>query len=196
MDLDLEVDKTFRYVCLSSRKKNYIGVTPSGDVDIKGMTGKKKHVPSIIKGAFDVTMKYLAKAKSPEEVEAIKKNLREVIRDIYYQIKKRDFKLENMAFHMTLGKSPSAYEKTIPQHVRAAQILAKEKNIFLDKGDSISFVKVIGKENVKPLELAKKEEVDITKYHEMLKSTFEQLLDALEIEYNDIIGIMSLESFM
>ena len=38
--VDLEVDKVYRYCVLSNRKKNYLGVTESGKVDVKGLTGK------------------------------------------------------------------------------------------------------------------------------------------------------------
>ena len=34
--VDLEIDKTYRYCVLSNRKKNYLGVTKSGKVDVKG----------------------------------------------------------------------------------------------------------------------------------------------------------------
>jgi len=206
LGLDLDIDKEYRYVCLSSRKKNYLGVTSDGSVDVKGMTGKKKHIPFIIKGAFNMTKKYLAEAKSPEEVEAIKKALKKVIRNVYFRIKRRDFELEELAFHFVLGKSPNAYEKTTPQHVRAARMLERE-GIYMKKGEMISFVKCIPfkwspdrdtkpiKVNVKPLQLAKKEDVDITKYHEILQSTFEQLLDALDISYDSVIGLMKMEDF-
>lgn len=207
LGLDLDVDKEYRYVCLSSRKKNYLGVTPNGNVDVKGMSGKKKHIPIIIKTAFNVTKKYLAEAKTKKEVEVIKKTLKKIIRDVYFRIKRRNFDLEEMAFRFTLGKSPNLYEKTTPQHVRAARMLEKE-GIYLKKGDAISFIKCIPfkwspdrdtkpvKVSVKPLQLAKKEDVNVIKYHEILQSTFEQLLDALEIDYNSVIGLIKLEQFM
>lgn len=208
LGLDLEVDKEYRYVCLSQRKKNYLGVTPDGKVDVKGMSGKKKHIPRIVKNAFNVSKKYLSQAKSLDEILACKKALKKVIKDIYYRIKRRDFELNEIVFMMTLGKDPHNYDKTIPQHARAALMLEKELGITLKKGDSISFVKCIPfdwrfndgekleKVNVKPLQLAKKENVDINKYHEILKSTFEQLLDALDVDYDTIIGLTKLENFM
>ena len=38
-NVELEVEKEYRYVVLSDRKKNYLGVTKSGKVDVKGLTG-------------------------------------------------------------------------------------------------------------------------------------------------------------
>ena len=40
-NVELEIDKEYRYVVLSSRKKNYLGVSKNGKVDVKGLTGKK-----------------------------------------------------------------------------------------------------------------------------------------------------------
>jgi intein/homing endonuclease len=39
--IDLEVDKEYRYLVLSDRKKNYFGIKTNGKMDIKGLTGKK-----------------------------------------------------------------------------------------------------------------------------------------------------------
>lgn len=204
LELDLGVDKSYRYVCLSSRKKNYMGVTPEGEVDVKGMTGKKKHIPWIIKEAFNVTKKYFANAQTREEVEALRGALTKVVRGVYLRIKRRDFNLEEMAFHITLGKSPKMYEKSV-QHVTAARMLEGE-GIIMKKGDIVSFVKVKGKwhnpdsdmieeTNVKPLSMATKKEVDVEKYYEMLRSTFGQILDSLDIDFNEIIGVCNLAQF-
>ncbi|GAI02548.1 unnamed protein product [marine sediment metagenome] len=44
IDFEVEIDTEYRYVCLSERKKNYLGVKLDGEVDVKGMTGKKRHL--------------------------------------------------------------------------------------------------------------------------------------------------------
>ncbi|HVB94983.1 MAG TPA: DNA polymerase domain-containing protein [Nitrososphaerales archaeon] len=41
LGVELEVDKTYRYVAFSQLKKNYFGVLQDGTADIKGLTGKK-----------------------------------------------------------------------------------------------------------------------------------------------------------
>jgi DNA polymerase I len=46
---------------------------------------------------------------------------------------------------------------------------------------------------VRPLELAKKEEVDTEKYMEYLRSTFDQLLDALGYDFEEILGARTLD---
>ncbi|NIP66593.1 hypothetical protein GWN63_00610, partial [Candidatus Bathyarchaeota archaeon] len=45
LGMELEVDKVYRYSIFSSRKKNYLGVLPDGNIDVKGLTGKKRHIP-------------------------------------------------------------------------------------------------------------------------------------------------------
>lgn len=52
LKMELEIDKNYRYLALSSRKKNYFGVLPDGNVDIKGLTGKKRHIPEFLHRAF------------------------------------------------------------------------------------------------------------------------------------------------
>ncbi len=49
--------------------------------------------------------------------------------------------------------------------------------------------------NIRPLQLAEVSQINVEKYHEMLKSTFEQILDSLGIDYDSIIGITYLEKF-
>ena len=51
--MGIDVDKVYRYAVFSSRKKNYLGVLEDGTVDVKGLTGKKKHIPIFIKDAFN-----------------------------------------------------------------------------------------------------------------------------------------------
>ncbi len=51
-------------------------------------------------------------------------------------------------------------------------------------------------DGVEPLEFAGKDQVDVDEYLEYLASTFEQVLDALGIDFDKIIGVTSLEHFM
>ena len=65
LNMGIDVDKTYRYAVFSSRKKNYLGVLEDGSVDVKGLTGKKKHIPVFIKDAFNQMKERLAKVKNP-----------------------------------------------------------------------------------------------------------------------------------
>jgi DNA polymerase I len=187
----------YRYAVFSSRKKNYLGVLEDGSVDVKGLTGKKKHIPIFIKDAFDLMKQRLAKVKNPADFEDAKKDIQTIVLDCYQSLKRREWKsLNDLAFHVVLGEAPSAYTKTTPQHVKAAVILENQKKMELKAGDLISFVKVTKEPYVNPVELASNNEIDVDKYVGYLQSTFDQVLDALGLEFEEIIGMTRLERFM
>src|SRR4030065_583591 len=122
--MELDVDKVYRYAVFSSRKKNYLGVTMEGTVDVKGLTGKKKHIPPFIKEAFDLMKARLAQVETPVQFEDAKKEILNIIRESYLRLKRREWKrIEDLAFNVVLGEAPDRYIKTIPQHVRAAKSL-------------------------------------------------------------------------
>lgn len=196
LKMGLDVDKVYRYAVFSSRKKNYLGVLEDGSVDVKGLTGKKRHTPLFIKKAFDKMKERLAMVKTPADFEKAKKDIIQNIRDCYTRLKRREWEsLSELAFNVVLGEEPERYTKTTPQHVKAARIL-KEGGIELKAGDLISFVKVVNEPHVKPVELASKNEIDVDKYIAYLHSTFDQVLDALGLDFNEIIGLTKLERFM
>ncbi|MEM4304336.1 MAG: DNA-directed DNA polymerase I, partial [Candidatus Caldarchaeum sp.] len=171
--LELEFDKVYRYVVFSRRKKNYLGVTDRGIVDVKGLTGKKRNIPVFIKEAFDDMLRQLAEVKTAEDLERVKKNIREVIAAWYSKLKNRTFEIDQLAFRVMMSKTIERYEKTTPQHVKAAKKL-QAMGVKVGPGDIISFVKTKDKEGVTPLQLARKEAVDVDKYIEYMRSTFEQ----------------------
>jgi len=196
LKLGLDVDKVYRYSVFSSRKKNYLGVLDDGTVDVKGLTGKKRHIPVIIKRAFDEMKDRLAQVKTPADFEEAKRDIGKIIQSYYTRLKKRRWEtLDELAFHVVLGEAPEKYVKTTPQHVKAARLLEK-KGIELKAGDLISFVKVTKDPHVKPVELATNNEIDVDKYVAYLRSTFDQVLDALGLDFDEIIGLTKLERFM
>jgi DNA polymerase I len=196
LKMSLDVDKVYRYAVFSSRKKNYLGVLEDGAVDVKGLTGKKRHIPVFIKNAFDRMKVRLAMVKSPADFENAKKDIGEIVRDCYMQLKRREWgNMSDLAFNVVLGEDIEHYTKTTPQHVKAAKML-KANGADLRAGDLISFVKVTKDPHVKPVELTAKSEVDVDKYIAYLHSTFDQVLDALGLDFDEIIGLTKLERFM
>ena len=197
MGMELEVEKWYRYSVFSSRKKNYLGILRDGGVDVKGMTGKKRHIPPYIKKAFYELEDRLEQVQSPTEFENAKKEIKKIIRDRYLRLKQRRWgeTPEELAFHVVLGKPPEAYTKTTPQHVKAA-LLLKKIGYDMKAGDLISFVKVLKEPRVKPVQIATNSEVDVDKYVAYLQSTFDQILDALGLDFEEIIGLTKLERFM
>ena len=184
--VDLEIDKTYRYCVLSNRKKNYLGVTKDGKVDVKGLTGKKSHTPAFIKNLFYELIDVLSKVQTMSDFEKAKKEISEKIAICGKKVEAKEIPLEELTFNVMLSKAPSEYVKTIPQHIRAAKQLENIREI--KKGDRISFIKILNKPGVKPVELAKKEEIDVKKYMEFLESTLEQITSSMDLDFDTILG--------
>jgi DNA polymerase I len=198
LKMSLDVDKLYRYAVFSSRKKNYLGVLEDGTVDVKGLTGKKKHVPVFIKKAFDNMKERLARVKNPADFENAKKDIADIVRDRYMKLKRREWEdMNDLAFNVVLGEDLENYRKTTPQHVKAARMLqGNTEETRVRAGDLISYVKITKPAHVKPVELALKSEIDVDKYVAYLQSMFDQVLDALGLDFEEIIGLTKLERFM
>src|SRR6266567_13191 len=194
LGMELEVDKNYRYVALSLRKKNYLGVLPDNRVDIKGLTGKKRHTPEFIKETFSQMIGILGQVQTPLDFDDARTKIKSLVQDSYSKLRNRKYSLDDLAFNMMIGKSVSAYTKTTPQHVKAAQQLSN-KGDEIKAGDLVSFVKVSTSAGVKPVQLASLHEVDVEKYTEYIRSTFEQVLDAVGLDYEELTGAKKLESF-
>lgn len=192
--LDLEMDKRYNYIVFSMRKKNYLGVTSTGVVDVKGLTGKKRHIPKFIKEAFEDMIRNLKEVKSEEDLDVAKRVIEEIVRRWYNRLKNGDFELSDLSFRVMLSRGVDKYVKTTPPHVKAARKLI-QRGIQVSSGDIIEYVKTKDRDGVTPLQFARKEQVDVDKYVEYLISTFEQVFDALDIDFEKIVGVTSLERY-
>jgi DNA polymerase I len=184
--VDLDLDKEYRYVVFSTRKKNYLGVQKDGKVDVKGLTGKKSHTPPFIRTLFYEILEILSKVKTEEEFAQSKQKIGEMISQYAKRLKAKQIPLHELAFNVMISKAPSEYVKTVPQHIRAAKLLEQPREI--KKGDIISYVKIINKPGVKPVEMARPDEIDSTKYMEFMESTFDQILSSMDLDFNTLIG--------
>lgn len=193
MGVDLDIDKTYRYVVFSGKKKNYFGVMSDGSVDVKGLTGKKSHTPPFIRNAFYDVIDKLGKVTNEKDFEIARNEIMKIIRDDVKRLKERSIPLEELTFNVMISKAPHEYKKTIPQHIRAAQLLEKHREI--KAGKIISYIKTITPPGVKPIELAKENEIDVDKYLEAMRSTFDQILAALGYEFDTLLGATKLEDF-
>ncbi|MFB0545141.1 MAG: DNA-directed DNA polymerase I, partial [Asgard group archaeon] len=165
LGLDLEVDKVYRYVALSARKKNYLGVHEDGIVDVKGLMGKKRNTPKFLREIFYIMLEELGKVTSIEEFEEAKEKIREIVRKCYRKLENGEYSYEDLSFTVQLSKAPAEYVKTTPQHVKAARLL-EQKGRTIKRGDIINFVKVRGSQAVVPISQASKYEIDVPKYKE------------------------------
>jgi DNA polymerase, archaea type len=194
LGIELDVDKVYRYVAMSQRKKNYFGVLEDGAVDIKGLTGKKSQTPQFIKDSFEITLEILSRIKTKDDFEKAREEIKTRLTSDYARLKNRQIPLPDLAFNVMIGKDISGYKDTIPQHVRAAQLLQKSGK-DIRAGDIISFVKTISGDGAKPVKLAKANEIDAEKYIEYMRSTFDQILGSLGYDFDEILGATKLEDF-
>ena len=185
-NVELEVDKEFRYVVLSNRKKNYLGVTKDGKADVKGLTGKKSHTPRFIKTLFYELLDILSEVQNKEEFVHAKKDIIKKIEGYAKKVQEKQIPLSDLAFNVMISKSPSEYIKTIPQHIRAAKQLETIREI--KKGDIISYVKILNKPGVRPVELARQDEIDSKKYMEFMEKTLEQITSSMDLDFDTILG--------
>ena len=185
LGIDIELEKHYRYVILSKLKKNYLGVRDDGTVDIKGLMGKKRNVPDLVREAFADVIEILRGVKSEEDFKQAKQMIRQKIRYYVNRLKNREFELDEVAFRMVLTRPLHTYVKTTPQHVKAARML-ESRGIRVNPGTVIAYVKTKNKLGVKPVQLASKDEIDVQKYLEIMQTTFEQILDVLGIDFGEI----------
>ena len=171
---------------LSGRKKNYLGVTKNGKVDVKGLTGKKSHTPQFIKALFYELLDVLSEVKSIDEFDRAKNKITDKISKCVRKVQAKEIPLSDLAFNVMLSKAPSDYVKTIPQHIRAAKQLESVREI--KKGEIISYVKILNKPGVKPVELARQSEIDSSKYMEFMESTLDQITSSMNLDFDTILG--------
>ena len=214
LDLDLEEEKTYQFLALSERKKNYIGIYKNTkSVDIKGLVAKKKNTPDFIKKAFSEMIEILKRIDNDDSFSKARDKIIKIVRSNLKKIGKPDtFTLEDYAINIALKKSLNKYDKTIPQHVRAAKELIEyrireaitnqldDKTIdaikkTYRKGDTVKFIKTKGSSGAKAIEIAKLHDIDIKKYRDLLQSALEQVLDALGITFEEVKGIKKMDAF-
>ncbi|HUT81500.1 MAG TPA: DNA-directed DNA polymerase I [Candidatus Bathyarchaeia archaeon] len=195
LQIDLDVDKTYRYLALSDRKKNYLGVYQDGSVDVKGLLGKKRNTPPFLRDLFNEIVTILSNIQVEEDIEAARGQIEATVKDSYTKLKKKQLSLEDVTFRVQLNKNLDQYVKTTPQHVKAARFLKDKTGRMLGSGDLISFVKTTGAESVMPVELAAIDDLDVDKYLSQMDSTLTQILDPIGVSFDKIIGIRSLDDF-
>ena len=204
LGVDLEIDKQYRYVVFSDLKKNYLGVLADGTVDVKGLTGKKSHTPPFIRKAFYDILVILGKVNSEKDFESARESIKNVIVENAKNLEARKIPLDDLTFNVTINKSLGTYGKKIgaktvdgkstdtykglPQHIKAAKMLVDANKRDIRAGDVISYVKIKNGEGVKPVELARPDEIDTEKYLETMEATLDQVLSALNFDFKSVLG--------
>jgi DNA polymerase elongation subunit (family B) len=194
LGVELDLDKQYRYVAFSARKKNYFGVLPDGTPDIKGLTGRKSQTPEFLKKTFYDALNILGEVQTATDFERARNSIRDLLTKTVSSLKHKEIPVSDLAFNVMIGKPSGSFSKTTPQHVKAAKLL-EEKGRNIKAGDIISFVKTRTPPYVKPAELARPDEIDVDKYLDYARSMFDQVLDALGFSFDEIMGSTTLDLF-
>jgi DNA polymerase elongation subunit (family B) len=194
LGVELDLDKVYRYIAFSSRKKNYFGVLVDGTVDIRGLTGKKSQTPEFLKKVFFESLDILRSVYSSTDFENARARIRELLTTMIGNLKSREIPMQELAFNVMMGKPTASYKDNTPQHVKAAELLQKNGR-EIKAGEIISFVKTKTPPFVKPVDLAKPDEIDVEKYVDYARSMFDQMLDALDFSFDEIMGATTLDLF-
>lgn len=208
LGIALEVDKEYRFIALSDRKKNYVGVLKNGGLDIKGLLGKKSNTPPFIQEAFSRTLEILQGIQSPDDFTSSKEKIKVIISELYDRVEKskrvgkhkKSFGKEDLAITMQLTKFTHQYEGNV-QHVKAARTYEESvrsqgnTDFRLEPGQFVSFVK--GKQDPVPLELVEEGlAIDVEAYRGQVDSTFTQVLEALGINIATLQKSVNLFDFI
>lgn len=175
--VDLEVDKVYRYIALSGRKKNYFGVLDDGSVDIKGLMGKKSNTPQFIKNLFKDITDILKDIQTEDEFPKACETIKGKITRCFEYLQRGKIPLDQLAFHATLSKNLSEYT-VASQHIKAARLLDHEPKI----GETITYIKTDDELGVQPLEIADINNINTKKYIEATTASLTQLLEPFGIE--------------
>ncbi len=194
LGIELDLDKSYRYVTFSGRKKNYLGVYQDGSVDIKGLVGKKSNTPDFLKDAFYDMVHILSEIQSAEDFTEAQAKIRDILKDCRSRLKNRSYTLDQLAIRIMMSKDPAEYRKSTPIHVNAARQLG-QKGKYVQAGDIISFIRTKGEVTVRPVQLARIDEVDAEKYVSSIRTTFEQVLDAMDLDFDEVLGEARLDRF-
>ncbi|HEV2139081.1 MAG TPA: DNA polymerase domain-containing protein, partial [Nitrososphaerales archaeon] len=194
LGVELDLDKVYRYVAFSSRKKNYFGVLPDGTAEIRGLTGKKSQTPEYLKETFYKALKILSSVQTEPDFDRAKSETKTLLTNMISQLKNKQVPIQDLAFTVMMSKPTVRYNGTTPQHVRAAMQL-EERGKEIKAGEIIAYVKTKNPPYVKPVELARPDEIDADKYIEYAHSMFDQMLDALDFSFDEIMGATTLDFF-
>jgi DNA polymerase I len=209
--LELGIDYIAQFMVLY-RSKNYL-MNIDGKFNIKGMTGKKKHTPPIIKEIFQNVLE-ITKEMNKETYPLIKKRILEAMQKYYYYIKDtHEDEIDPAMFKVsqTISKAPNDYDKpTIA--ARAGMAMANHINAKLDRkvaiqkivpaGSIIEYIYVDKGFNVtktgkpvRPLPLTEGYMIDRNAYINNMISVLSQITECFGISEDEIKGQNTLEGF-
>jgi len=188
LNLDLAVDKKYKVCIFSSAKKAYLGIYENGKIDPKGLAAFKSNTPKFVRNVLAETAQELAKIGSQGDIPEAKNRVYKILKEREKDLLNRRFNVEDMAFNVILHKEPSemVQSNVLPQTYQCA-IQMVDSGSNLRRGQTVTFAKVKAfnyrgrKFSVKPINIVRKEEVNIPEYVSNMYSLMAQILEPLGI---------------
>ncbi|MEZ0319614.1 MAG: DNA-directed DNA polymerase I [Pyrobaculum sp.] len=191
LGIDIELDKVYKFVMFSGRKKNYLGITNDGSVIVKGIVAKKRNAPPFVKELVEEILDELKTINSVDNIIKVRDMIITKVKEAEMLIKEKKITLDKLGIKMILSKNLEEYTKNRPQHVKAAEQLTKY-GIRVGKGDAIVLIKTKDAAGVKPIQLARIDEIDEKKYLEYISTSLEQILEAMGVTMEELRGAVRL----
>jgi len=216
LGIEIGLDYNFRFAIFSARKKNYIGVGYDGKPVVKGLVGKKRNTPNIIRSYFTKILDEIVRIKSEEDFPKTKKSVVALVKKLKHKIDTNDLKNTDVIIRTTFTARPKDYSTwTQPIQALAQLIEAGYPGADqIDIGDSIEYVPVSNKvqvnitknllafgkgikaASVKPIQLVTEEDVLGKNLMEFARTAFEPILGPFDIDWEkDIMGQQSLDDW-
>ncbi|MFN3803640.1 MAG: DNA-directed DNA polymerase I [Pyrobaculum sp.] len=189
--IDIELDKIYKFVMFSGRKKNYLGITKDGSVIVKGIVAKKRNAPPFVKELVENIINNIKHINSVEDITKVRDIIVAMVKETEGLIKEKKITLDKLGIKTVLSKNLNEYTKNKPQHVKAAEQLSRY-GIHIGRGDAIILVKTKDPIGVKPIQLARIDEIDEKKYLEYINTSLEQILEAMGVSIEELRGATKL----
>jgi DNA polymerase elongation subunit (family B) len=189
-ELELAPDRVYSVCVLSSAKRAYFGISPSGEPEIKGLSIAKSNSPQFFQRTFQKCLTKLAEGhRSPNEFELAKKRVPAVVREAVRELREGRVDLSELEYRIELRDDPQEKlrSKILPQPYQAAWLLLLEGK-RLTSGEIVNFVKVRpfrfqGRHlTVKPTSQASPREINVDDYVRNLMSSLSQTFKPMSIE--------------
>lgn len=159
LGFEIKIDKIYQRIFFTEAKKRYVGLLPSGRIDIVGFEAVRGDWADIAKEVQEKVMEIILKEKSTSTaVDYVKK--------IVSELREKKIPLSKLIIWKTLSKKLDEYEIEAP-HVMAAKKLV-ERGGKVTAGSKIGYVIVKGpgklSDRAIPYFMAKIEDIDINYY--------------------------------
>jgi DNA polymerase I len=187
LNIDIELDRVYKFVMFSGRKKNYLGVSADGGVVMKGILAKKRNAPPLAKELTEEIICTIKDINTTDDILKVKDAVIAMVKEVETRLREKKITLDKLGIRVTLNKDLGEYTKNKPQHVKAAEQLLKY-GIKVGRGDVVVIVRTRDPVGVRPIQLARIDEIDERKYLEYISTSLEQILEAMGVTLEELRG--------